>query len=221
MSKRLRVCECCGKEFTYKHRATQKFCSKACTLSETKTINQKTIESHKAVVKEFREHLGFEASDTESTWHTEDIYKVKSLDTRYHKAMRSVARKYDVAKNNSSFFSAFKALFPKEWSDVKLWRLTGRNKEGQVLKSNGDTNYKVVYPALKAFWNAWSEHLGRSPTLGDVYGIQATWLEHDVRKTFMPDFPYSRFFRNGPYCRGLFKHKITGQIFKKKITNLN
>ena len=69
----------------------------------------------KDIVREFREHLGFEASDTESTWHTEDIYKVKSLDTRYHKRMRRVARKYD--KRNSSFFTAFKALFTKEWSD--------------------------------------------------------------------------------------------------------
>ena len=122
MSKETKICECCGKSFPikidklrYDIALKQKFCSRACTLSETKVTNQKTIDSHKAVVREFREHLGFEASDTESTWRTEDIYKVKSLDTRYHKAMRSVARKYDVAKNNSSFFSAFKALFPKEW----------------------------------------------------------------------------------------------------------
>ena len=216
MSKRLRICECCGKEFKYKHQPTQKFCSKACTLSETTVINQKTIESHKAVLREFREHLGFEASDTESTWHTEDIYKVKSSDTKYYNPMRRVARKYDPNKNTSSFYSVFKILFPKEWSKVKLWTLSGRNKEGKFVKSNGDTNYKVVYPALKAFWNAWGEHLGRTPTLDDVYGIQGKWLEHDVRKTFMPDFPFSRFFRDGPYSGGLFKHKITGQIFKKK-----
>ena len=215
MSKRLRVCECCGKEFTYKSRATQKFCSKACTLSETKIINQKTIESHKAVVKEFREHLGFEASDTESTWHTEDIYKVKSLDTRYHKAMRRVARKYDVAKSNSSFFSAFKALFPKEWSDVKLWRLGGRNKEGLFVIEE-KANYKVVYPALKAFWNAWSEHLGRTPTLDDVYSLDTRWLEYDVRKTFMPDFPFSGLFKNGPYCKGVFVHRDTRKIVKER-----
>jgi len=221
MSKRLRICECCGEEFTYKHQATQKFCSKACTLSETKVTNQKTIESHKAVVREFREHLGFEASDTESTWRTEDIYKVKSLATKYYKPMRSVARKYDPNKNTSSFYSVFKVLFPKEWSKIKLWTLSGRNKEGKFVKSNGDTNYKVVYPALKAFWNAWSEHLGRTPTLNDVYDIQATWLEHDVRKTFMPDFPYSGFFRNGPYCRGLFRHRITGKLFRKKKPHTN
>lgn len=168
----------------------------------------------KDIVREFREHLGFEASDTESTWHTEDIYKVKSLDTRYHKGMRSVARKYD--KSNSSFFSAFKALFPKEWSDVKLWRLNGRNKEGQVLKSNGDTNYKVVYPALKAFWNTWSKHLGRTPTLDDVYSLDTRWLEHNVRKTFMPDFPFNSLFKNGPYCKGVFVHRDTRKIVKEK-----
>ena len=168
----------------------------------------------KDIVREFREHLGFEASDTESTWHTEDIYKVKSLDTRYHKSMRSVARKYD--KSNSSFFSAFKALFPKEWSDVKLWRLTGRNKEGLFVIEE-KTNYKVVYPVLKEFWSAWSEHLSRAPTLDDVYGIQTKWLEYDVGKTFMNDFPYNGLFHTGgAYCKGAFVHRATGKIVEER-----
>lgn len=155
-------------------------------------------EEQKEIMREFRETMGFPPSDTESTWRTEDLYKVG------YKEWGTVIGhgKFD------GFLDVFKMLFPDEFSKVELWRLKSRLKVVTFVTPSGRPNYEVVYPALKAFWNAWAGHLSRAPTLNDIYSITKPWLQNEVPK-FMPDFPFSALFSNttvSPYTKGDIYH---------------
>ena len=63
-------------------------------------------ERQKEIMREFRERMGFPPSDTESTWRTEDLYKVgyKDWDTVISR------QKFE------GFLDVFKMLFPDEFS---------------------------------------------------------------------------------------------------------
>ena len=170
-------------------------------------------EEQKEIMREFRERMGFPPSNTESTWRTEDLYKVGWKD--WGTAI-STHGKYE------GFLDVFKMLFPDEFSKVELWRLGRRQNVVNFVTPSGRPNYDVVYPALKAFWNAWAGHLGRVPTLNDIYSITIPWLENEVPK-FMPDFPFSALFSNttvSPYTKGDIYHaysRIAG-VKDRKMT---
>ena len=199
-------CEECDKTFT-KYRINAKFCCYECKLAKKRADYRKANpprklkmirigeakgrtqdpEDQRDIMRKLRADIGFPASDTPSTWRTEDLYKVKAKE--WCKVFNQPNSDYYLG-----FLDMFAILFPDEFSKIELWRVDNNNKVVQFTKANGKPNYKVVYPVLQTFWNAWSEHLGRTPTSDDVYGIWATWLYGEVRDTFMPDFPYSALF---------------------------
>ena len=224
-----KVCEVCGDEYqAFAYNADkQRFCCAECRSNNhfSKITNQDTIEGFRQTVRDFREHLGLEDSGSDSTWRTEDLYEVMDKDYKSYSPVNRVGRRFSTNKDkrgkslSAPFHLVFKSLFPNEWKKVKLYKLSSKNNLARRYKEDGKVNYKVLYPALKDFWHAWSEHLGRTPTLDDVYGLNMDMLAvhtpaqnpgNNAVRSFMPDFPHTRLFGNdGVYCRGVYIDRRT------------
>ena len=222
-----KVCEVCGDEYQVRAKVSdeRRVCGAECRSNYhfSKITNQNTIEAFRQTLRDFREHLGLEASDTDSTWRTEDLYGVTDKDYKSYNPLRRLSTKFSTRKRLRrdgdyrnvpvSFHVVFKSLFPSEWKKVKLYKLNPNNSLARTYKEDGKVNYKVLYPALKDFWYAWSEYLGRTPTLDDVYSLNADTLavhvpainpRNNAVRSFMPDFPCRRLFINGVYSKGIY-----------------